>query len=58
MNMSFQIQNSVKMVVSAALAAVLTLIVITGISGAAGQQLAKTAALSAQSSSALVQNAG
>jgi hypothetical protein len=46
--MNVQIENSVKTVVSAALAAVLTLIMMTGIGGAVGQQALQQAALSAQ----------
>jgi hypothetical protein len=56
--MSFQIESSLKVVVSAALATVLTLIVMTGISGASGQELARQAALGAQSPATLSGHAG
>jgi len=46
--MNIQIENGMKVVVSAALAAVLTLIMMTGIGGAVGPQPAQHAALSAQ----------
>ena len=53
--MSIQIENGVKVLVSAALATALTLIVITGIGNSAGQQLAqRAAALSAQSPAAVI----
>ncbi len=56
--MSFQIESSLKVVVSAALATMLTLIVMTGISGATGQELARQAALHAHAPAALSGNAG
>ena len=46
--MRIQIESGVKVVVSAALAMVLTLAVMTGISGAGGQEMAKQAARDAQ----------
>ena len=56
--MSFQIESSVKVVVSAALAVMLTLIMMTGIGGSVGQQLARQADLSAQAPTSLSAHAG
>jgi hypothetical protein len=57
MNMSFQIENSLKVLVSAALATVLTLIVITGIGSSTGT-LAQNTAFSAQAAAAASGQAG
>ena len=53
-----RIENSLKVVVSTALAMVLTLAVMTGISGARGQEMARQAALNSQAMAASAVGAG
>ena len=56
--MNTRIESSLKVAVSATLAMVLTLVVMTGISSAPNQQIARQAALSAQSDAAQSHFAG